>query len=311
MEDTIYPALHDLSFEYRVQHIPNTSPKRFKNYPLDWNFITVHNTLNENTTADDEWDQLFSPQNTSANGFHIVVDETTAIEAIPLTENVWVDGGDGETGGINRTSLNIELCIRQNSDQVINNAAELISMLLYLKGLDVFNVKQHYDWTGKNCPRALRDNSERGWSKLIALIIVKLAKLNNGIPYDLIQMDYPTKTVGGMVYININSFMAAIGGTVTSSRENLAIAVYNDKKITFTHKSSKSIGTNKELVVLQGDAEVINDNGDCYVPLSSIVHYLGGIIITWIQETLTTVVLIGSIRLVMQVGNGNMYKYAS
>lgn len=139
---------------YTVNHIPATSKKRpgFKLVPK---YLTVHSTANEKSTAKNERNWLVNPTNTSSTGWHICVDEREAIEAIPLDEVAW-HAGDGSNGPGNRQSVSIEICESGDRVKTLTNAALLVADLLKMFGFSFAEIRQHYDWSGKNCPRILR-----------------------------------------------------------------------------------------------------------------------------------------------------------
>lgn len=139
---------------YVKKHLPSTSKKRpgFKLAPI---FLTIHSTANENSTAQDERDWLENPINDDGTGWHICVDENQAIEAVPLDEVAW-HAGDGTNGIGNRYSVSLEICESGNRGQTLANAAVLAADLLKKLNLPFASLRQHYDWSGKNCPRILR-----------------------------------------------------------------------------------------------------------------------------------------------------------
>ena len=48
--------------------------------------------------------------------------------------------------------------------RLLKNAVELVRMLMKKYNIPVLNIKQHYDWSKKNCPKNLRKN---GWDEFI------------------------------------------------------------------------------------------------------------------------------------------------
>lgn len=156
---------------YIVDHLPKSSPKR-PGFPMDWEYVTIHNTGNPASTAMNERDWLRNPSNTSTTGYHIVLDEKEAYQVIPLTENAW-HAGDGASGPGNRKSIGIEICESGDFDKSMRNAVVLVAGLLQGKGKPVSVVVQHNKWSGKNCPRLIRAG-HKGWTWQKFLLEVEL-----------------------------------------------------------------------------------------------------------------------------------------
>ncbi|WIV11364.1 N-acetylmuramoyl-L-alanine amidase [Proteiniborus sp. MB09-C3] len=139
--------------EVRKQHLQKDNKKRIGK-ALDFQYITVHNTANPTSTAKNERAWLDNPQNTSTTGWHIVVDEFEAIEAIPLSE-VAYHAGDGANGLGNTKSIGIEICESGDYAKTEQNAVELIASILIEKDWGTDRVKPHKHWSSKQCPRII------------------------------------------------------------------------------------------------------------------------------------------------------------
>lgn len=129
---------------------------------MDWEYVTIHNTGNPDSTARNERDWLTNPSNNRVASYHIVVDAKEAIECIPFDEVAW-HAGDGGSGTGNRTSVGVEICESGNYDGNVRHAVEVVADLLNSKNKDTSVLRQHYDWSGKNCPRLIRAGVA-GWS---------------------------------------------------------------------------------------------------------------------------------------------------
>ncbi len=129
--------------------------------------ITIHERLSD-TQAERVVEWL--KHDLSAVGFNVVIDEEKAIVCIPLDRNSYACG-DGAYGEGNKYSLNIELCRAQNKnpeifEKVLNNLIEFLSDFIFPEtGLNVSDLRQHYDWTGYNCPRRIR--KENRWEEIL------------------------------------------------------------------------------------------------------------------------------------------------
>lgn len=117
--------------------------------------ITIHSTGNPNSTADQERRWLDNPSNTRDAAWHYVAGENIVIQAIPDNEEAWHCG----VSYGNKHSIGIELIESGNRKAVIETAAEFTAFLLKEYNLKISDIKRHFDWTGKNCPRILIDKN--------------------------------------------------------------------------------------------------------------------------------------------------------
>ncbi|SJZ57475.1 peptidoglycan recognition protein family protein [Anaerorhabdus furcosa] len=137
-------------------------------YVLNPKYITIHNTGN-NASAQNEINYM--KKNLSNTSFHIAVDDKVAILGIPLNRNAW-HAGDGSKGIGNRESIGIEICYSTDysSDRhskAFYNAIEVTKQLMIEFNIPIENVRQHYDWSKKNCPHRIR--KEGTWKKFLSL----------------------------------------------------------------------------------------------------------------------------------------------
>jgi hypothetical protein len=140
-------------------------------YKLDPRYITIHDTANTQAGADARAHANYvktAPDLLA--GWHFTVDDRVIYQHLPLNENGW-HAGDGTDGAGNRQSIGIEICENRDGDRpgAEANAAWLTAKLLRDFGLDPDRVKQHYHWSGKNCPRVLRGRVE-GWTGFLAAV---------------------------------------------------------------------------------------------------------------------------------------------
>lgn len=137
--------------QLRKDFISNKSQK-WTGRKLNYQFITIHNTGNPKSTAKGECAYLENPSNTSKTGYHIVIDEKEAIQVAPLDMIMY---HAGEQVG-NNTSIGIEICESGDYNKTILNAIDIVTQLLKEKGWGVDKLKQHHDWSGKDCPKLIR-----------------------------------------------------------------------------------------------------------------------------------------------------------
>lgn len=115
--------------------------------------ITVHSVGNSTSTIYGERNWLDNPSNTRYAAWNDVVGEGEIINAIPHGEECW---HCGSTYG-NKHSIGVELIESGDRKKVLETGAEFVANLLKQYKLTIDDVKRHYDWTGKNCPRILID----------------------------------------------------------------------------------------------------------------------------------------------------------
>lgn len=137
-------------------------------YNMNPKFITIHNTGN-NASAQNEINYMKS--NISNVSYHIAVDDKIAIMGIPLERNAW-HAGDGSKGTGNRESIGIEICYSTDyktdrHEKAFYNAIEVTKQLMKQFNIPIENIRQHYDWTKKDCPHRIR--KEGTWQKFLSL----------------------------------------------------------------------------------------------------------------------------------------------
>ena len=124
-------------------------------------FLTIHSTGNLKSTAKNERDWLMNKSNTRIASWHVCVDENEAIQAIPFNEVAYHAGSNKG----NTTSISLEICESGNREKTLRKAIEITAYILEQYGWTIDNLKQHYDWNGKNCPSILRDTGRWEWFK--------------------------------------------------------------------------------------------------------------------------------------------------
>lgn len=142
-------------------------------YKLTPKYITIHDTANTQAGADAKAHAKYIKSDACAArpaSWHFTVDDKVIYQHLPLNENGW-HAGDGASGTGNRQSIGIEICENRDGNRAAAeaNAAWLVAKLLREFNLGLDRVKQHYDWSGKNCPRVLRAR-KGGWDGFLAAV---------------------------------------------------------------------------------------------------------------------------------------------
>lgn len=136
-------------------------------YVMDPRKIIVHNTAN-NASAMSEISYMLN--NSNQVSYHFAVDNTRAVQGIPLNRNTW-NAGDGATGKGNRQGISVEICHSTGNvetfKQAEKNAAKLVAMLLKQYGWDTSAVTKHEDYSATNCPHK---TLSLGWERFMELV---------------------------------------------------------------------------------------------------------------------------------------------
>ena len=164
-----------MAYQFKQNLVPSSKYSIKCPYAMTPEYITVHNTSN-NASAANEVKYMIS--NNNQTSYHVAVDEKEVIQAIPFNRNAW-HAGDGASGAGNRKSIGIEIC-RSTGDVATfkkceENAAKYIATLLKQYGWTTSRVKRHKDWSGKNCPHK---TMELGWDRFVKMIQKELDILN-------------------------------------------------------------------------------------------------------------------------------------
>lgn len=136
-------------------------------YPMNPEYITVHNTANDASAMSEISYMLGNNMKTS---FHAAVDNERVVTGLPFNRNGW-HAGDGGNGTGNRKSIGIEICYSKSGgerfDQAEKLAAEYIAMLLRERGWGIDRVRTHQSWSGKYCPHRTLD---KGWNRFLDMV---------------------------------------------------------------------------------------------------------------------------------------------
>lgn len=143
-------------------------------------WITIHNAYSPGWSAKrlHEYVKSTACANRPAS-WHFSIDEREIYQALPLHESGWHAGDNLGPG--NTQSIGIEICdyamLRTPRDEAlfwqgINHAAKLCAHLIKtVPSLYKFPdcMKQHYDWSRKNCPSFIRAKLG-GWVEFVHLV---------------------------------------------------------------------------------------------------------------------------------------------
>ena len=141
----------------KQQFIPASRTKQRPGYAMKPQYITIHSTGNPASTAQNEANYVCYNSDRQAS-YHYVCDDSQIIQVLPVNEVAW-HAGDGGSGTGNRKSVAIEICEPGNRKKAVDNAVWLTKELMRDLKIDKAHIRQHHDWSGKDCPRILRDSA--------------------------------------------------------------------------------------------------------------------------------------------------------
>ena len=182
-----------------TQNFNNGSINRIK-------YIVVHFTANNGDTAYGNTNYSKSYRGASA---HYFVDENNIYQSVEDKNVAWHCGAKKYKHSTcrNSNSLGVELCSMKDSkgnfyfmDKTVDNAVELVKMLMAKYNVPIANVIRHYDVTGKNCPEPfVRDI--KAWQNFKNRLEEKVVKQNIKINGKVKSVDAINKD--GYTYIKI------------------------------------------------------------------------------------------------------------
>jgi hypothetical protein len=153
-----------------VDLIPSGNSNR-PGTPLRARQITIHNTDNDSPGADARAHASYQKGEDAQRrqvSWHFTVDDGSVYQSLPVSEVGWHAGAHAG----NHTTIGIEICENAGIDQAAANdrTALLAAVLLHELGIAFEeNIKQHHDWSGKDCPFLLRHPPER-WANFLAAV---------------------------------------------------------------------------------------------------------------------------------------------
>ncbi len=151
-------------------------------HPMSPKYITIHDTGNASKGAGAKNHAIYAGRGVNEVGYHFAVDDKNIYQLLPLNENAW-HAGDGGNGTGNRQSIAIEICENPESNRATaeKNAQQLTAYMMKKCGIPIGNIKQHYDWNGKNCPHIIRAR-KNGWSDFVAAVKKEYEALTSPAP---------------------------------------------------------------------------------------------------------------------------------
>ena len=209
--------------------------------------IVVHNTAGSASARSEATAML---NNGSSVSYHVVIDETEAIELIPFSRNAW-HAGDGSTGFANRNLIGIEIARSMDYsddkyDRAEANAVEYIAWVCVQYCWTSNELNQHNWYSGTDCPHRLKDH----WTTFCSQVDARIAEIkadSDGNPSQD-NPNAPTPDDQGKVKVTLHGYEREVrginkDGTVyVSVRDLLSQMGYDvgwgDGKVTVEYKKN-------------------------------------------------------------------------
>lgn len=154
--ESAYPE-QTLGVTVRTSLAPEGAPNR-PGTKRTIRYIVIHETGNPAAGADAEaHGTLQARGGEGTTGWHYTVDDHEIWHSIPDDEKAY-HAGDGAEGEGNLHGIGIELCVNQDGDfeKTFDNAARLTGWLMNEYHIPASRVRQHFDFSGKDCPENIR-----------------------------------------------------------------------------------------------------------------------------------------------------------
>lgn len=180
------PFYDDKEMEIKVDILPDDSPLKANRKREATKYITIHNTGMGHPTATAKGLNEYIHTTTRVASWHFSIDDTETYQQLKLDEvgwhagdghrtyqDRWVNDGYECIGGGNENSIGIESCVYAGVDfiKVMRRLAKLTAMLLIKYDLGIEDVKQHYHFSGKNCPQVIREAHK--WEEFLYLVKIE------------------------------------------------------------------------------------------------------------------------------------------
>ena len=191
-------------------------------------YIVVHFTANNGDTAYGNTNYFKSYRGASA---HYFIDENGIYQSIEDKNIAWHCGAKKYKHSTcrNSNSLGVELCSRKDSkgnyyfmDKTVDNAIELVKMLMAKYNVPIANVIRHYDVTGKNCPEPfVRDI--KSWQNFKDRLEEKVVKQNIKINGKVKSVNAINKD--GYTYVKIRDLSEILNIGYDNNTKLITVAV--------------------------------------------------------------------------------------
>ena len=159
--------------------VPASAPGR-PNEERIIKYVVIHETGNLAAGADAEaHSRLMESGDMGNTSWHYTVDDKEIYQHIPDNEIAWHAGDQRTEDGGNMCGIAVELCVNSDGDfeKTFANGAKLAAFLLNSYNLDISALKQHNDFSGKDCPEIIRRDGR--WDEFVTLVNTYIDELQS------------------------------------------------------------------------------------------------------------------------------------
>ncbi len=175
-----------MSYKIVNNFVPRSKYNIKATYAMVPTTITIHNTAN---TASARNEVAYMRRNNNMTSYHVAIDDKEVVQAIPFNRNAWA-AGDGANGQGNRRSIHVEICYSMDNGysgrysprhaQAEKNAALYVAHVLIQYGWGVDRLRQHWDWSRKDCPHKMR--AWNNWQAFKNMVQKNINEIKGGKP---------------------------------------------------------------------------------------------------------------------------------
>ena len=174
MADKLGLNYREIRLGYHLTNNPN------KLMPGKIEYVTMHQTDNTDVGVDAYQHHKYLANNSQGReaSWHWTVDEQEAVQSFRDNRVMY----HSATPEGNNKSMSIEMCIdadvagktymgETNYRKTLDNGAKLAAIKLVEYGLTVADIRQHHDWSGKNCPSGIRAKKYNiSWTDFLSMV---------------------------------------------------------------------------------------------------------------------------------------------
>jgi len=148
-------------------------------------YITIHETGNTRPGADALAHANFVKNPATQVSWHYTTDCVRTVQHLPENEDAF-HAGDGAGKG-NRQSIGIEIAVNSDGNflRTIERTAELVADICKRRNIPIENIRQHFNWSRKNCPENIRAGRPITWDAFIDMVRKHLEPPQETMRFDI------------------------------------------------------------------------------------------------------------------------------
>jgi N-acetylmuramoyl-L-alanine amidase CwlA len=184
-------------------------------------WITIHETGNRdrgaNAKAHASYLNNVAKARTPSVSWHYTVDDHEIYQHIPDDEVAWHAGDGTKAGGGNMCGIGVELCVNIDGDfnKTMILGSKLVATLLKKYGFPNAGgiVRQHWEFSGKNCPQTIRETNR--WGEFMNMCQSELDVLNAPAPV-VVPVTPPAPSANDAKIAELNVLIEGLRSSINS-----------------------------------------------------------------------------------------------